>query len=137
MMRWQSMLARIRLAQRSLLMAVALKHRRIQIRTVARRTFRKPLELPPPQAGEKTLALSLAEALEQVANGVVDGKARDSQQGVQGHIRTQQARVREPPCSGHHREQEGREGLHRIDRVGGSKTKRQILAHGFAIADLP
>ena len=64
------------------------------------------------------LALSLAEALEQVANGVVDGKARDPQRCVQVHIRPQQAGVREPSCSGHHREQEGREGLYRIDRVG-------------------
>src|SRR6202171_587021 len=136
MMRGPSVLARVRSAQRTLLPAVALKHRGIQIQTVSRRTLRKPPELPTPQAGEKTLALSLAETLEQVANGVIGGKARDPQQRAQGHIRTQQTRGREPPCSGHHREQEGREGLHRIDGVGWSKTKRQILAHGLAIADL-
>jgi len=69
------MLARVRSAQRSLLPAVAFKHRRIQIQTIARRTFRKPLQLPTPQAGEKTLALSLTEAFEQVANGVIARKA--------------------------------------------------------------
>ena len=37
---------------------------------------------------EKTLAVSLAEALEQVANGVIDGKALHPQQGMQGHIGT-------------------------------------------------
>jgi len=73
---------------------------------------------------EKTLAVSLAEALEQVANGVIDGKALHPQQGMQGHIGTQQTGVREAPRSGHHREQESREGLHRIDGVGGSETKR-------------
>ena len=89
MMRRPPVLARVRPAQRSLLTAVAFKHRGIQIQTISRRTSRKPLQLPTPQAGEKTLALSLTEALEQVANGVVDGKARDPQHGVQGHIGTQ------------------------------------------------
>src|SRR6266699_2282682 len=83
------------------------------------------------------LALPLAETFEQVANRVVDRKASDPEQFVQGHIGTQQTGVCEAPRSGHHREQEGCEGLHRIDGIGGSKTKRQMLPHRFAIADLP
>src|SRR5258708_4845703 len=99
MMRGPLMLARVCSAQRSLLPTVAFKHGRVQIQTVARRTFRKPRQLPTPQAGEKTLALSLHEAFEQVANGVITRKACDSQQGLQGHIRTQQTGVCKPPCS--------------------------------------
>ena len=77
MMGGPSMLARVRPAQRTLLPPVALEHRGIQIQTISRRTSRKPLQLPTPQAGEKTLAMSLTEAFEQIANGVIDGKARD------------------------------------------------------------
>ena len=98
------MLAWIRSAQRSLLSPVALEHRGIQIQTISLRTSRKPFQLPTPQAREKTLALSLTEAFEQVANGVIDRKARDPQHGVQGHVGTQQTGVCEAPRSGHYRE---------------------------------
>ena len=57
------MLARIRPTQRTLLSPVALEHRGIQIQTISRRTSRKPFQLPTPQAGEKTLALSLSKRL--------------------------------------------------------------------------
>src|SRR6202166_1262421 len=97
MMRGPSMLARVGPAQGPLLPAVALEHGRVQIQAVSASTFRQPLELPVPQAGEKTLALSLAEAFEQVANGVVDRKASDPQQFVQGHVGTRQTGVCEPP----------------------------------------
>src|SRR5882757_3701614 len=80
-------------AQRTLLPPVALEYRGIQIQTISRRTSRKPFQLPTPQAGEKTLALSLTEALEQIANGVIDRKARDPQHGVQSHVGTQQTGV--------------------------------------------
>src|ERR1700693_5748419 len=69
MMRGPSMFARVGPAQRPLLPTVALEHGRIQIQTISGRTFWQPLQLPVPQAGEKTLALSLPEPLEQVANG--------------------------------------------------------------------
>src|SRR5216684_7494014 len=88
MMRGPSMLARVGPAQRPLLPTVALEHGRVQIQTISRRTFRQPLQLPVPQTGEKTLALSLAETFEQVANSVVDRKASDPQQPVQGYIGT-------------------------------------------------
>src|SRR3979409_1797850 len=103
MMRGPSMLARVGSAQRALLPTVALEHGRVQIQTISRRTFRQPLQLPVPQSGEKTLALSLAETFEQVANGVVDGKTSDPQQRVQGYVGTQQTGVCEAPRSGHHR----------------------------------
>src|SRR5713226_5841512 len=77
MMRGPSMLARVGPAQRPLLPAVALEYGRVQIQAISGRTFRQPLQLPVPQAGEKTLTLSLAKTLEQVANGVVDRKASD------------------------------------------------------------
>src|SRR5579863_3968558 len=96
MMRGTSMLARVGPAQRSLLSAVALEHGRVQIQAVSGRTFRQPLQLPVPQAGEKTLALSLPKTLEQVANGVVDRKASDPEQLVQGYVGTQQTGVCEP-----------------------------------------
>src|ERR1700730_8545295 len=137
MMPGPSMLARVGPTQRSLLPAVALEYGRVQIQAVPGRTFRQPLQLPVPQAGEKTLTLSLAEAFEQIANGVVARETSDPEQPVQGDIGTQQTGLCEPPPSGHHREQKCREGLHRIDRVGGSETKRQILPHRFAIAYLP
>src|ERR1700686_1050584 len=75
MMRGPSMFARVGPAQRPLLPTVALEHGRIQIQTISGRTFWQPLQLPVPQAGEKTLALSLPEPLEQVANGVVHREA--------------------------------------------------------------
>src|SRR5437879_9782008 len=137
MMRGPSVLAWVGPWQCTLLPSVALEHRGVQVETVSATTFRKSRELPAPQAGEKTLALPLAEALEQIANGVVDRKTRDPQQGLQGHVRTQQTRVCEAPRAGHHGEQKCREGLHRIDGVGWSKTKRQIPAHGLAISYLP
>jgi len=56
---------------------------------------------------------------------------------VQSYIGTPQTGVCEPPRPGHHRKQKCREGLHGIDRVGGSETKRQMLPHRFAIAHLP
>src|SRR5712691_9031373 len=90
MMRGPSMLARVGPAQRALLPTVTFKHGGIQIQTVSGRTFRQSLQLPVPQAGEKMLALSLAETFEQVANGVVDREASDPQQFVQSHIGTQQ-----------------------------------------------
>src|SRR6202041_1023109 len=111
MMRGPPMLAWIRPAQSTLLPPVALEHRRIQIQAISCRTSRKPLQLPTPQAGEKTLALSLTETFEQVANGVIDRKARDPQHRVQGHVGTQQTRVCEAPRSGHHRGEERGEGL--------------------------
>src|ERR1700720_2309449 len=77
MMRGPSMLARVGPTQRALLPAVALEHGRVQIQTVSGRGFRQSLQLPVPQAGEKTLALSLAETFEQIANRVVDWKASD------------------------------------------------------------
>src|ERR1700675_2625575 len=104
MMRGPPMLAWIGPAQRTLLPPVALEHRGIQIQTISLRTSRKPFQLPTPQAREKTLALSLTEAFEQVANGVIDRKARDPQHGVQGHVGTQQTGVCEAPRSGHYRE---------------------------------
>src|SRR5258708_29321043 len=104
MMRGPPMLAWIRPAQRTLLPPVALEYRGIQIQTISRRTSRKSFQLPTPQAGEKTLALSLTEAFEQIANGVIDRKARDPQHGVQSHVCTQQTRVCEAPRSGHYRE---------------------------------
>ena len=67
------MFARVGTAQRTLLVTVALEHRGIQIQAVARDAFRQSFELPVPQAREKTLILALPEALEQVANRVVDG----------------------------------------------------------------
>ena len=70
------MLARIGSVQRTLLLAVALEHRGVQIQTIASRTFRYALQPPTLQAREKTLALSLPEAFEQVANGVIDGKGK-------------------------------------------------------------
>src|SRR5712692_2713227 len=88
MMRGPSMLARVGPAQRPLLSAVALEHGRVQIQAISARTFRQSLQLPVPQAGEKTLALSLPKTFEQVANGVVDWKASDPQQLVQGYIGT-------------------------------------------------
>src|SRR5216683_4016801 len=97
MMRGPPMLARVGPAQRSLLPTVALEHGGVQIQTISGRAFRQPLQLPVPQAREKMLALSLPEPLEQVANGVVDGKASDPQQLVQGYVGTQQTGVCEPP----------------------------------------
>src|SRR5262249_51616997 len=97
MMRRPAMFARVGAAQRTLLVPVALEPRGIQIQAVARGAFRQSFELPGPQAIEKSLALPLPEALEQVANRVVDGKTRNSQQRVQGGVGTQQAGVREAP----------------------------------------
>src|SRR5690349_11201722 len=118
MMRRPAMFARVGSAQRTLLMTVALEHRGVQIQAVSRQAFRQSLELPVPQAREKTLALALSEALEQVANGVVDRETRDSQQRVQGRISAQQTGVCKAPRSCYHGEQKRREGLYRIDGVG-------------------
>src|SRR5258708_7375466 len=85
MMRGPPMLARVGPAQRSLLPTVALEHGGVQIQTVSGRTFRQPLQLPVPQAREKTLALSLAETFEQVANGADNGKRRNPEQAVKSY----------------------------------------------------
>src|SRR6202158_6488402 len=88
MVRGPPMLARIGPAQRSLLLAVALEYRGVQIQTVSRRTFRKPCQLAAPQPGKKLLALSLAKALEQGAQSVVAGKTRQAQGLVQRGVTT-------------------------------------------------
>ena len=97
------MLARVGPAQRPLLPTVALEHGRVQIQTISGRTFRQPLQLPVPQAGEKTLALS-SKTPNRLANGVVHRKARDPQQFVQSQVGAQQTGVCEPPRYSHHRE---------------------------------
>jgi len=103
-----SMLARVRAAQGPLLVAITLEHGGVQIQTVSRGAFRNLLELPVPHAREKTLALSLPEALEQV-----------SQHCVQGPIGTQQTGVGQAPCSRNHREQERGERFLRERREHG------------------
>ena len=99
MMRRPAMLARVGSAQRPFLVTVALEHRGIQIQAVARGAFRQSFELPVPQAREKTLTLALPEALEQIANCVVDRKTGNPQQRVQGGVGPQQTGVREAPRS--------------------------------------
>src|SRR5260370_36558414 len=132
MMRRPAMLARVGPAQRALLPTETFKPGGIQIQTVSRRTFRQPLQLPVPQAGEKMLALPLAETFEQVANSVVDRKASDPEQLVQGYIGTQQTGVCEPPRPGHHREQEGREGPHRLTRGRRAGAQGKMLPSRLA-----
>src|SRR5450759_1127002 len=137
MMRGPSMLVRIRPAQRTLLPAIAFKHSGVQIKTVSRCTFRKPCELPSPQAREKSLALPLPKTLEQVAQGVVAGKTRQAQYLVQRRVGTQQTGVCKSSRSRQHGQQERREGLRRIERIGRSETKRQGLLHRLDVAHLP
>src|SRR6516162_4845438 len=137
MMRRPAVLARVGSAQGTLLVTVALEHRGIQIQAVSRGAFWQSFKLPVPQTREKTLTLSLPEALEQVANRVVDRKTGDSQQRLQGGVSAQQTGVREAPRSRYHGKQKRCESLYRIDGVGGRERERQMLPHRFAIADPP
>src|SRR5215472_16192051 len=104
MMGRPAMLARVGSAQSTLLVTVALKHRRVQVQAVSGKAFRQSLELPVAQTREKTLTLSLPKELEQVANRVVDRKTGDSQQPMQGGVSAQQTGVCKAPRSRYHRE---------------------------------
>src|ERR1700676_3748816 len=137
MVRGPPMLARIGPAQRTLLLAVAFEYRGVQIQTVSRSTFRKPCQLPSPQARKKSLALPLPKTLEQVAQGVIAGETRHAQRLVQRGVGTQNAGMRKSSRSRQHGQQERREGLRRIQRVGRSQTKRQALLHHLDVTYLP
>jgi len=96
------MLGQVASAQCPLLPTVALEHDRVQIQAVSARIFRQPLHLLVPQAGEKTLALSLPEAFEQVVNGVIIREASDpsnSCKATSGRSKLVCANGRAPACT--------------------------------------
>jgi len=78
----------------------------------------------------------LREALEQIPDRAIGGKAFHSQQSVQGAVRPQHPGVRKAPCSRHHRDQKRRERFARIDGIRRFQMHRQVLAYLLAIADL-
>src|ERR1700751_5815980 len=88
-MRGSPMLARIMSLQRSFLMSITFKHSRIQVERVAFRSDRYAIHLPLRQRFEKTLHVAHRETPEQVANGVVGGKAIYPQQRMQGSVAAQ------------------------------------------------
>src|SRR2546428_12982506 len=61
--------------------------------------------------------LPLRESLEQIPDRIIGWETHDPQQAVQRAIGPEQSGVRKAPCPAHHRDQKGREGLHRIEGV--------------------
>src|SRR5271157_837884 len=86
MMTGASVLARIVAFQRALLLAIAFEDGGIQIQAVTLAACRQPLHLPLGQRVEETMHVAHAKTAEEVADGVVNRKAGDAQQGVQGAI---------------------------------------------------
>jgi hypothetical protein len=57
--------------------------------------------------------VALAEAKEEVTDGIGAGKTLDAQQGVRGFVCPKPVSVSQAAVSGHHRDHEGRKSLDR------------------------
>ena len=66
---------------------------------------------------------------EQIADGVVGGKALDAGQGVQGAITAYQTGVSKSFGPGQHRDQKRRQGYGGLDLVRRSESEGYMLAH--------
>src|SRR5271157_439906 len=86
MMTGASVFAWIVPLQRALLLAIAFEDGGIQIQAVAIAAGGQPLHLPLGQRIEETMHVAHAKTPEEIADGVVNGKARQAQQGMQGAI---------------------------------------------------
>src|ERR1035438_6197743 len=86
MMTGASVLARIVPLQRALLLAIAFEDGGIQVQAVTVAALRQALHLPLGQRVEETMHVAQAKTAKQIADGVVNGKAGQAQQGVQGAI---------------------------------------------------
>ena len=86
MMTGASVFARIVALQRALLLAITFEDGGIQVQAVTLTARRQPLHLPLGQRVEETMHVAHAKTAEEIADGVVNGKARQAQQGVQGAI---------------------------------------------------
>ena len=80
------MLARIVPFQRALLLAIAFEDGGIQVQAVTIAALRQALHLPLGQGVEETMHVAHAKTAEEIADGVVNGKAGQAQQSVQGVI---------------------------------------------------
>ncbi len=106
---------------RAFLLALAAKHRRIQVqREAAGGTLKQPQE-PAPERPPEGLNVSLGEAQEEVADRVITGKALQPQQRVQNPIRPQPLAVGEALRPDHDRHQKGRERMRQRNGVVGSR----------------
>src|SRR5271157_4303809 len=86
MMTGASVFARIVSFQRALLLAIAFQDGGIQIQAVTLAACRQALHLPLGQRVEKAMHIAHAETPEEIADGVINGKAGQAQQGMQGAI---------------------------------------------------
>jgi hypothetical protein len=99
-------------------LAVALQHSGIQIQAVAFRSQRQALHLPFRQRLVQALHVPHAELSKQIADGVIDRKPLDSQQGMQRLVTAQQGRMSKAFAAHQDRRQEGHEGGGRLNLVG-------------------
>src|SRR3974377_763217 len=72
--------------QRAFLLSVTLEDGGVQIQTVALAAWRQALHLPLCQGIEQTMHVPHTKASEEIANGVVNGKARQAQHGMQSLV---------------------------------------------------
>ena len=86
MMTGASVFARVVPLQRALLLAIAFEDGGIQVQAVTLAAGRQPLHLPLGQRVEETMHVAQAKTPEEVADGVVSGKAGQAQHGMQGAI---------------------------------------------------
>ena len=136
MMTGPSVFARVVSFERTFLLAITFKDRRIQVQRVALGALRQTLHLPFCQRLKQALHLAHAESAKQIADGVIGGKAFQAQQRMQRAISSQQTRVSEASGSHQHRHQEGREGGSWIDVIRRPPTDRHVLPNRFHQADL-
>ena len=126
-----SVLARMVSFQRALLLAVAFEDSGIQVQAVTVAALRQPLHRPLGQRVEETMHVAHVKTTEEIADGVVNGKAGDAQHGVQGAIVAQPVGVSKTSGSRQHGHEKRGEGRGGIDLVGGLPLDRHVLPNLF------
>src|SRR5579884_3270566 len=132
MMRRPPGLLRVVTLLRPLLPPVTLKHRRVQVQTVALAAERHPLQLPRPQRLIHPDYHPLREALEQIPDRAVGWKTLDPHQRPVG---PQHRTVRKTPRPRHPRDHKRREGFLRRNGLRRFQMHRQITTHLLREAD--
>ena len=115
---------------RPLLLALAAKHRGIQIQREAAAGTPEQPQQPAPERTPENLNVGLGKPQEKVADGVITGKPFQSQQGVQDPVRAQPLAVGEALGTRHHRHHKRRERMRQRNGVVGSRLgKRHGALH--------
>ena len=114
----------------ALLFSLATEHRRIQIQREARGGTAQKQQHPTPERTPELLDVRLGETEEEVADGVIAGKAREALHRVEHALGPQPFRVGEAPRPHDDGQEKGGECMSQRDGVvGGGLGEGQMLLH--------